>query len=221
MHGADPSTPVHTFVADVPDLPTNEPSYMSVPLHVVRLPDNRTLEDLPPDEISLWNDSARDPTNSQGRENVLRRRLNPAFHCIFPYRPTERQLSLPTRRRDMERFTTYLQRRRDAGLDLEGTLLDVLDFEPLTGHSMYCKANDSLFDNNDSHSWSFNMHETSAGECSATLSIDLDPDKEDLYQLMGKLQLGAARTQVSDESQLEDGPPAKRRRSSSPSEPAT
>ncbi|GFZ46397.1 LOW QUALITY PROTEIN: hypothetical protein JCM24511_04644 [Saitozyma sp. JCM 24511] len=65
----------------------------------------------------------------------------------------------------MERFTTYLQRRRDAGLDLEGTLLDVLDqtdFEPLTGHSMYCKANDSIFDNNDSHSWSFNMHETSA-----------------------------------------------------------
>ncbi|RSH95617.1 hypothetical protein EHS25_000709 [Saitozyma podzolica] len=214
----------HTFVADVPELTLGEPSYMSVRLHVIRLPDNRTLEDLPPDEIPLWSDSPRAPINSRIRQNVLRGRLDPVLHGLLPYRPSEQQSSLQTHRQKMERFTSYLQRRMDAGLDVEGTLLDVLDqtdFEPLTDHSTYCKANDTTFDNTDNPLWSFTMHVTGTGECSAMLSIDLDPDREDLYKLFDNLQLGAARTEVVDKLQPEDDRPAKRQRSSNPSGSAT
>lgn len=95
---------------------------MSVRLHVIRLPEGRTLQDLPPDEIPPWGDSAVDPIYSRLRENVLYVRLDPAFHCLLPHRPSERQSSLETHRPNMERFTSYLQQRENVGLDLEGTL---------------------------------------------------------------------------------------------------
>jgi hypothetical protein len=97
----------------------------------------------------------------------------------------------------MERFTSYLQQRENVGLDLEGTLLTLLDqviFEPLSENSRYCLAtNESSVDGNDQ--WYFNMDEDwpedsvvlddSKSGCSALLSIDLDPDQKDLHRPAG------------------------------------